>query len=52
MMAKTIIAEMARSGSALTTRWRMLASNPEELHMQQGELTWPAASIPPPETGK
>ena len=52
MMAKTIIAETARSGAALTTRWRLLASNPGELQVRQGELTWPAASISPPELGE
>ena len=52
MMAKTVMPETARSGAALTTRWRMLVSNPGELHVRAGELTWPKAGPPAPERGK
>ena len=52
MMAKTVVPETARSGAALTTRWRMLASNPAELRVRTGELTWPPAGPTAPERGK
>ena len=51
MMRKTVTAETARSGPALVTRWRMLASNPGELHTRPGELLWPSTSPPTPEQG-
>ena len=51
MMRKTVMAETARSGPALVTRWRVLATNPGELHTRPGELLWPSTSPPTPEQG-
>jgi hypothetical protein len=52
MMAKTVEPETARTGAAVLSKWLRLTSNPEDMLVKTGEVTWPQPKQPEPETGK
>ena len=52
IMRKATLPETGRTGAALTTKWRRLANNPEELTSKTVAVTWPAASATPAVNGK
>ena len=52
IMSKAAVAETARTGAAVVARWKRLASNPDELRLDPGPVTWPAAAVQQPEQGE
>ena len=52
IMAKGVLPETSRTGNAVTTKWRRLANNPEELTENRGKVLWPTSTPQQPATGK
>ena len=52
IMAKGVLPETSRTGNAVTTKWRRLANNPEELVENRGKVPWPASTPQQPAPGK
>ena len=52
IMAKGVLPETSRTGNAVTTKWRRLANNPEELTENRGKVLWPTSTPQQPDTGK
>ena len=44
IMAKGALPETSRTGNAVTTKWRRLANNPEELVESRGKVPWPTST--------